>query len=276
MNIFRKACKTLIRNAPTMLTAGSCAGVIATSILTGRAVLKADRILKEIPDEDLKSFGVKKKLTRVYILPILSGSATIACIIGCHLMNKQIQAGLIAAYGIVNSTFKAWKSKLTAEEEMMIEEEIDKDRIIAALEEMLNDRPGEEYELWIDDYRKNPYWARKSDILFGKDELNRELRSPNFSRHFGTASLAEFYSHVQGEPEPQDYLYGWDIDYLLEEWDDDQLEVKWTENYSYIDPVTGEEIRCNHIYWTYDPLFNYWTYESSYDKVQKMEPRENS
>lgn len=271
MNIQKTIYRFIQRNGPTILTGAASVGVIVTSVLTGKAVLKADKILNEIKNEDLKNIKTKKKLIPVYIPPVISGTATIACIIGCHLMNKRLQAGFIAAYGLLDSTFKAYKSKLTVEEEMMIEEEVDKDRIIAELENLLKNCPGEEYELWIDDYRKRPFWARKSDILLAKDELNRNLRDPNFSKHYGTASLEEFYSHVKGESEPQDYLYGWDIDYLIEEWNDDQIEVNWSENYVYTDPATGKGIRCNRIYWNYDPLFNYWTYESSWDKSQKSQ-----
>ena len=263
--------KFLMKHGSLMLTVGASVGVVATSVLSGKAVLEADKILNDISDKDLKTANTQKRILSVYIPPVLSGVATIACIIGCHLMNKKIQAGLIAAYGVIDTTFKAYKSKLSAEEQAQIQKEIDKDCVIENLEELLNNRPGEEYELWIDDYRKRPYWARKSDILLGKDEINRSLNSANYSRHYGTASLGEFYSHVKGESEPQDYIFGWNIDYMLEEWDEDNVEVNWFESDIYTNPETGKQISCNRICWSIDPISNYWNYESSWSKIESKD-----
>lgn len=266
MNIKSAVTRFFVKHGSLILTIGASAGVVATSVLTGKAVLKADKILNEIEEKDLKTIETQKKIIPVYIPPVLSCTVTIACIVGCHLMNKKIQAGLIAAYGILDTTFKAYKSKLTVDEEMNIQREIDNDRINAEIEKLISKRPDEEYELWCDDYRSHPYWARKSDILLGKDDLNRNLRSANFSKHYGKASLEEFYAHVKGESEPQDYILGWDIDYLLEEWDDDEVDVTWYDSGLYTDPLSGKQIPCNHVVWSIDPISNFWNYVSIYDR----------
>ena len=275
MNIVKPVGKFLRRNGSLLLTIGASAGVIATSYFTAKSALKADKILNDIPEDKLKALTTKKIIAKTYIPPVASGAVTIACIVGAHLMNKKIQAGLIAAYSVVNSTFQMYKSKLTVEEEMYVEKAVDEERINAEIKKLLDERPGEEYELWIDDYRKHPFWARKSDILLGKDEINRNLNDPNWSRHWGTDSLETFYSHVKGEPEPQDYLYGWDIDYMSEEWEYFIVDVNWTEE-TYIDKISGKAIPCNHIYWSIDPIMNYWNYESSWEKLQKEDKNEDS
>jgi hypothetical protein len=236
-------------------------------VLTGRAVLKADKILNDIPDAKLKSVETQKKIIPVYIPPVLSGTATIACIIGCHLVNKRLHAGFIAAYGVTSTTLKAYKSKMTAEENARIQQEIDKDIVIANLEQLLNDRPGEEYELWKDDYREKPFWATKSDILLGKDEINRAMNdNNNLSGYFGQIGLKDFYAHVVGEPEPQDDIFGWDIDYMLEEWEDCYIDICWSEGEIYTNPKTGEQISCNHIHWNYQPIEDYQHYVSIYGR----------
>lgn len=273
MNIMHKFLSVTKRNLPTILTVGNCIGVPATAYFTGKAVLEAEKYLNSVPEEDLKKVATKLHVAKIYGPAVISGFLTIGMGIGSNVSNKKIQAGYVAAYSVLSSAFNTWKNKLPVEEEMRIESEVDKDRVDAEIEKLLNQRPDEQYELWVDDFRKRPFWARKSDILLGKDEINKQLSDPNFSRHWGTASLEEFYAHVKGEPEPQDYLYGWDIDYIYEKWESDQVDVDWTENYIYIEPVSGKKIPCNHIWWSIDPLMNYWNYESQWEQVGKPDSR---
>lgn len=254
MNIAKPVCNFLRRNGSLILSVTASVGVVATAYLTGEAVIKADKLLNEKPVN-------KKEIVKAYIPPVASGTATIACIIGCHIMNQKIQAGLLAAYGVLNSTFQAYKSKLDVEDQLRIERDIAKDRIDAEIEKLLELRPDEEYELWVDDYRKHPFWARKSDILLGKDEVNKDLSDCNFSRHYGCGTLETFYSHVQGDIEPQDCLRAWDIDYLWGEWETDRVDIEWTDDI-YIDPGSGKKIPCNHIWWSVPPLMNYWNYDT--------------
>lgn len=276
MNIVKPVGKFLTRNGSLLLTIGGSAGVIVTSFLTGKAVLKADKIMNEIPADKLKTLETQKKLIPVYIPPVVSGALTITCIVACHLMNKKIQAGFIAAYGIAHSTLEAYRSKMNADEIADVERRISEDKINADIAKLLEERPNEECELWTDDYRKHPYWARKSDILLGERELNKELTSINFSRHYGYAALETFYSHVTGETEPVDSIYGWNLDQLVEECDVDKIEVMWEENMLYTDPASGKQIPCNYIYWQWDPIPNFWNYESSWDRIQKIETEKDS
>lgn len=259
------------RHGSLALTIGACAGVGLSCYLTGKAVLEADKIMKDLSDEELKSVDTRKKLIKIYVKPFASFCATTACILSNYMMNKKVQNGLIAAYGIAASSLESWKIKMGVEEETRIEQEIDEDNILANIEALLEIPHGEEDELWIDDYREEPYWGTKSDILFGKDELNRDLLDPNFSRHSGYADMEVFYSHVKGGSKPQDRLRGWDVDYLID-LDIPMLEVDWNPNYIYTDPKSGAKIKCNRIYWNVGPLMNFWNY---YDIRRKSVEEQN-
>ena len=273
MNIVKPVGKFLTGNGSLLLTIGGSAGVIVTSFLTGKAVLKADKIMNEIPEDKLKTLETQKKLIPVYIPPVVSGALTITCIVACHLMNKKIQAGFLAAFGVAHTTLEAYRSKMTDDAVADVERQISEDKINAEIAKLLEERPSEEYELWTDDYRKRPYWARKCDILFGERELNNELRNWNISRHYGYTSLQTFYSHVVGDPEPADSIYGWCLDQLLEECDTDEIDVRWEENMMYADPSSGKQIPCNYIWFEWDPLPGYWNYESPWSKVEKKDSR---
>src|SRR5689334_17749511 len=89
-DIFNKSFKTLKRNSPEILTGLGVAGVVSTAYLTARASFKANTrlwIKFSCPDDhgDMQLPSNKDKVMEVwkfYIPPVLSGSATIACIIG--------------------------------------------------------------------------------------------------------------------------------------------------------------------------------------------------
>lgn len=273
MNIVRPVCKFLRRNGPLLLTITATAGVAVTSYFTGKAVLKADKMLNEIPEEDFKTFATKKLIAKTYIPPVVSGVATIACIIGAHLMNKQIQAGLFAAYGLAQSTFEMYRRKLDPEDDERIMRELRMDRVNIEIQKLIDERPGEEYELWIDDYREHPYWATKSDILLGKDDLNACLNGETYNPRYNfRTSLEVFYSHVKGQPEPQDSIYGWDVEQLLEECETDHINI-WWEDDIYIIPILEKQIPVNHIHFDWGPVENYWNYKSPWEKIESKDSR---
>ena len=219
-----KVLSFLRRNMPTILTVVGCVGVPLSSYLTGKAVLEAEKVMEETPEEEMKSVETQKKLVKVYIWAFVANALTITDIVACHLMNKKIQAGYLAACGVLSSTLEAWRAKTSPEERERIQREIDEEKINAVIEKLVNERPNEESELWIDDYREHPYWATKSDILLGKDDVNKCLNGENYNPNFNfRTSLEVFYSHVKGKPEPQDYIFGWDVEQLLDECDTDHI-----------------------------------------------------
>ena len=259
----------LKRNTPAILTGIAMIGVPLSSYLTAKSAVKTAELLKDISDEDLKSPETRKELVQINALPVICILLTMGTIAGCHFFNKKLQAGYLAAYSLLSSTFEAWKLKLPLEQEMQIETDVDIDTINKYIDELLGDRPGEEYELWSDKFRKKPFWARKSDILLGKDEINKRINpdpnAPLLWPDWGNVSLEVFYSHTKGDTEPQDCLYGWNIDYLLEQWEWSTIDIDWASNYIYKDPETGMKIPCNRIYWSIDPQLNYWNYKSEYE-----------
>lgn len=261
MNIMKPVCRFLKRNGPTILTIGASAGVVATSYLTGKAVLKADRIMNDLSFEELKSIDTKKKLIPVYIPPVIAGTATIACVIGAHLMNKKIQAGLFAAYTMLDTTYKAYRLHVG------LDTDADKEAMSAvhdvyikyntpAVQDM---RPSEEYILWRDDYHQHPYWATENDIYKATAYLNKLLLDPNSGR-YGDVCLADFYAFVKTEHEDSDSLWGWTFDYMAESWDCGLIETEWREESPWIDP-SGEAIPTRHLYFWCEPLFDYLNYD---------------
>lgn len=88
------------RSLPTILTATGLVGVGLTAFLTGRAVLKADKKIKDREEEinDILTNTEKVKLVYTdFIPPVVAGVATGACIIGAHKSSAQQIATVVTA-----------------------------------------------------------------------------------------------------------------------------------------------------------------------------------
>lgn len=117
----------LTRNAPSILTGMGAAGVISTAIFAVRATPKALEIKRQINrklDEewynDASADPIRKRdyirpyirqLGPVYLPAIISGAASIACIIGANAMHLRREGMLFAAYELSQHAFDTWKRK---------------------------------------------------------------------------------------------------------------------------------------------------------------------
>lgn len=90
-NISKRVLGTLSKHAPEILTGLGVAGVVVTAVLTAKATLKVDEVLKE---ENLTPKEKVKEVWKDYIPPVVSAVATGACIIA----GNRIQAKRTAAF----------------------------------------------------------------------------------------------------------------------------------------------------------------------------------
>ena len=140
------------KNSPHILTGLGSAGVFSTAILTGRATLKANKIIieeKEYRDSQIdcdsysqvkynKPESISKKeviqLTwKVFIPPLLMGATSIACIIGANTINTNRTAAIAALYSLSETALREYKEKVAEEigfnKERRIHDSITKDYI---------------------------------------------------------------------------------------------------------------------------------------------------
>lgn len=128
--------------ASTVLTCLGAVGVIATSVLTAKAVPKASRLLKNAEKEkgeELTKVEKVKTAAPAYIPAIVVGASTIACIFGANALNLNQQASLMSAYALLDNSYKEYRKKV----EEIYGEEAD-DRIV---EEIAKDK----YQEWAEE-----------------------------------------------------------------------------------------------------------------------------
>lgn len=102
-------------NSPTILTCIGAAGVVGTAVLTGKAVVKASKLLEEAKEEkgeDLTPMETLQVAGPTYIPAVLTGVATITCIFGANALNKKKQAAILSAYTLLDRSYKDYKEKV--------------------------------------------------------------------------------------------------------------------------------------------------------------------
>lgn len=103
------------RNSATVLAIAGVVGVVATVVTTTRAAPKAIRLLNEAKEQENNELTIWQKMQvaiPVYIPVILTGSATIFCILSSNILNKASQASLMSAYMLIDQSYKDYKRKL--------------------------------------------------------------------------------------------------------------------------------------------------------------------
>lgn len=116
------------------MTCAGAVGVVATSVLTAKATLKASVILEEAKKEKGEELTTLEKINEVALTftpPVLMGVGTIACIFGANVLNKKHQASLVSAYTMLDRSYKEYRNKVTElygeEADEKVEEELAKD-----------------------------------------------------------------------------------------------------------------------------------------------------
>ena len=103
------------RNAPTILTCVGAVGVVGTAVMTAKGTTKASMLLAEAKvekEEELTNLEIIGVALPAYIPAIMFGAATISCIFGANVLNKQHQASLVSAYTLLDQSYKKYKVKV--------------------------------------------------------------------------------------------------------------------------------------------------------------------
>jgi len=130
----------LQKNSPAILMGLGVVGVVASTVLACKATLKLDEV-KYVADEniehvhqgrekydeevysqesyqrDLAVVHVQKvvSIAKLYAPSVLLGAASIGCILGSHYILNKRNVGLMAAYAILNDSFKKYRGRVVDE-----------------------------------------------------------------------------------------------------------------------------------------------------------------
>lgn len=135
--IFKDAQETLVKHSPEILTGLGIAGMIATTVLAVKATPKALRLI-EAKKEELKADKLTVKDTvkttwKCYIPAAVTGTASVACIIGASSVHLNRNAALTAAYTLSETALREYREKtletVGEKKEQLIRDAVAQDKV---------------------------------------------------------------------------------------------------------------------------------------------------
>lgn len=125
------------KHSPEILTSIGITGMIGTTVMAVAATPKALRLIEdkkeELDTDELTKREVIQSCWKCYVPSMITGAASIACLIGATSINNRRNVVLATAYKISESTLKEYRDKvvdvLGEEKEQEIRDEIAKDRV---------------------------------------------------------------------------------------------------------------------------------------------------
>ncbi len=221
----------IVRNSPAILTGIGIAGVVATSLLTGKAYVQAheaiekeelDRISFD-PDVPIEPLTAKEKfqLTWTYFIPpVVVGGGTIICIFSAQTLNMRRNAALMGLYTLTERAATEFREKtresLGEGKFDKIQEEIAKDRAAEAVpsDEILQkiDRLSQAGPAnWcLDTFSGREFICDTNTLKAAQNTINEECINHNY------ASLNDYYAQVGLSSLPVGETLGWTTENKLE------------------------------------------------------------
>lgn len=213
-------------NSPEILTAIGVTGTITTAILTHRAALHANHLIRmEENERELQELGRAvdfrdrvNLIWRCYIPPVGVGLLTIGAIIGVNRIGTKRAAAIAAAYSIMENSFDEYREKVVEKlgenKERAVRDEIAQEQInrnpvsnsevIACLGAMVGE------VLCYDSYTGRYFTSSMEEIKKAQNEINYQIIHHNY------ASLADFYILIGLPVTLVSEEVGWNTDQLLD------------------------------------------------------------
>ena len=220
------------KRSPEILTGVGIIGMAGSAVLAVKATPKALMLIEEkkreinnaiLEDaaangehceriENLKPLDVVKVSWKCYIPAVVTGTLSIACLVGASSVNARRNAALAAAYTLSESAFKEYKDKVVEtigeKKEKEVKKEIFKDRLekepAPSKEIILSDGDVLCYDSWSGRFFKSD----KNTLERVVNELNKQMID-SFNSYI---SLNDFYSEIGLSETKVGYELGWRLD----------------------------------------------------------------
>lgn len=208
----------LCEHSPEILMGVGIAGFVTTTVLAVRATPKALILLEEAEKKDetgaakdLKPIDVVRTTWKCYIPAAVTGTLSIACLIGSASVNARRNAALATAYSLSESALKTYQEKVIEtigeKKEKAIRDDIAKDKVKndpVVNKEVIITGKG---ETLCYDTVSGRYFKCDIDKLHRVEAfLNKSLYSEMF------VSLNDFYSEIGLRCTELGDELGWNVD----------------------------------------------------------------
>ena len=258
MKLTKTCARFLRKNAGTLLAIGASVGVVLTAIETGKATIKAEKLVelnKDVPEYDMKE--KVKDCWQFYIPAAVLGAGTIGCIIGSNMLSRKEIASLTAAYMALGKTYQEYRRQVA--ERVGGEEEKD---ILAAAQRKEEASPASsEKVLCYEPISKRYFHATETELLGAFYETNRDFTEN------GYVALNDFYGYLNLDFVPALDYRGWSFDYFAE------MRDNYWIDFSYVKQHTDDGLEVYYVSAFQEPIENYLNYDPYKGLREKTEEK---
>lgn len=221
-NYIKRFERILTDNSPAILTAIGVTGTITTAVLTGRATVKATRILDNeeyiLEMQDVPPLDWREKVDRtwkLYLPAVATGMLTVGCIIGANRIGTRRAAALATAYSLSEKAFIEYKDKVIEtigdKKEQRVRAEVAQDQINAnpvSTREVIITGAGD--VLCYDAITGRYFESSVESLRKAQNDINQQILSSMY------ATLSEFYGLIGLRATEYSSEVGWNMDNMLE------------------------------------------------------------
>lgn len=241
------------KKSPEILTGIGIAGMITTTVLAVKATPKALELLAKAKnekfDESRDSLTIIEKIKvawRPYIPAVVTGTLSVACLVGASSANARRNTALATAYKLSETALTEYKQKVIEtvgeKKEKIVKEAIDKDRIKnnpVSKNEIIMTKKGETlcYETISGRYFKSDIDSIEKSV----NEINRRLLNDMY------ISLNEFYDSIGLDHISIGEDLGWNVDTGL-------IDIEWSSQ------IADDGSPCIVINYVHMPKYGYYKF----------------
>lgn len=210
------------KHSPEILTGIGVTGMITTTILAVKATPKAMELINQRKVELAQEYGVGEVLDlpsyldyvkvawRPYVPAVITGIASISCIIGASAVNAKRNAALATAYTISERALVRYRDKVIdtigVKKEKEIREKVSQDQVdknpVSKSQVFITQRGN---TLCRDEISGRYFRSDLDHIRRIVNELNRKMTFQDY------ISLEEFYNNIGLEPTKNSAYLGWNL-----------------------------------------------------------------
>lgn len=222
MSLAKTAEKFTVVHSPVILTAIGVTGVLTTAVLTGKASIKAARLIDIEHSKERKDirFHMSRKdevklVWKQFVPPFTAGALTVAAIIAANQIGTRRAAAMAAAFGLSEKALKEYREQVL---EHLGESKEQKVRDDLAQKQVNRNPPKDETVIITNDgdvlcfepYTGRYFKSQMEKLRKAENDLNYQVLN-NFY-----ASLSDFYDLIGLDHTLMSDDFGWNSDKMLE------------------------------------------------------------
>ena len=201
-NFVRGVHMSISKRSPEILIGIGIAGMITTTVLAVKATPKALELINDKKDEleveKLTPIETVKATWKCYVPAVITGTASIACIIGANKVNYARNAALATAYNLSQTALAEYKEKVVEtigeKKEQTIREKIAQDKV-DKVEQVPNNEIvmiGNGDVLFLEPVSMRCFMSNEEEVRRIINNLNYRM----ISGYEEYISLSEFYDEI--------------------------------------------------------------------------------